>query len=354
MRILISGYYGFDNSGDEAILKSIISDLREINSKIDIVVLSNDIEYTERRYKVKAVDRWNIFRIYKELKNCDGLISGGGSLLQDVTSLRSIIYYTSIIRIAKVLKIPTFIYAQGIGPINKSSSKKRVKKALDKVDYITLRDKESLELLRYIGVNKDVDIVPDPVMGLNIDDIHISKLDLDEYITVSVRTWKNSNIDFAKKIAKACDEISLLNKKIVFVPMQGKNDYNESCKIVDFMEQDAIVADYNMTIEEKIMLIKNSKLMIGMRLHSLIFAAISNTPMIGISYDPKVESFLKLINQKCIGRVDEDWKYEELLELSKYVFKNETSIKKDLEIYSNKLKNDSKETARRAINIFNR
>ena len=90
MRILISGYYGFNNAGDEAILKSIIIALRDVNPTIDIVVLSNDVEHTKKTYNVDAINRWNIFKIYSELRKSDGLISGGGSLLQDVTSSRPI------------------------------------------------------------------------------------------------------------------------------------------------------------------------------------------------------------------------------------------------------------------------
>ena len=119
MKVLISGYYGFYNIGDEAILKSIIEALRNEDPNIDIVVLSNDVEYTKNTYKVNAINRWKLNDIYKELLKCDGFISGGGSLFQDVTSSRSILYYTSIIWLAKFAKKPIFIYAQGIGPIDK-------------------------------------------------------------------------------------------------------------------------------------------------------------------------------------------------------------------------------------------
>ncbi len=116
MRVVISGYYGYHNVGDEAILKSIITALRSQDANIEIVVLSNDIEYTKKTYNVEAINRWNILQIYNELRKSDGLISGGGSLLQDATSNRPIKYYTFIMKIAKFAKKPVFIYAQGIGP----------------------------------------------------------------------------------------------------------------------------------------------------------------------------------------------------------------------------------------------
>src|SRR5699024_10102573 len=153
---------------------------------------SNDVEYTKNTYKVNAINRWKLNEIYKELLKCDGLISGGGSLFQDVTSSRSILYYTGIIWLAKLAKKPIFIYAQGVGTIEKKNNKKIVVRIFNKVDYITHRDKESKVLLNAIGVRKDIDIVPDPVMGFNIEnyEFELPKYYInDDYITVSIRDW---------------------------------------------------------------------------------------------------------------------------------------------------------------------
>ncbi|MBC8630931.1 polysaccharide pyruvyl transferase CsaB [[Eubacterium] tenue] len=355
MRVLISGYYGFNNAGDEAILKSIIIALREVNPTIDIVVLSNDIEHTKKTYNVDAINRWNIFNIYNELRKSDGLISGGGSLLQDVTSSRPVIYYTTIMRLAKLAKKPTFIYAQGVGPINKERSKKIINKVLNNVEYITLRDNESLKLLNEIGIDKPISIVPDPVMGLSIADFNKNKSRQDkESVTISVRDWDKCDEVFLEKIAIVCDKIVELNKKVIFVPMHGEHDYKTSKKVVDMMEQDADIIDHDLDIEEKISYIKDSKLMIGMRLHALIFAATVNTPMIGISYDPKIESFLKLVKQPCIGSVDGEWSPENLFKLSLDILDNNKEVKSDLNKNSNELIKLSKSTANKAIDILNK
>ena len=227
MKVLISGYYGFYNIGDEAILKSIIESLRNADPNIDIVVLSNDVEYTKSTYKVNAINRWKLNDIYKELLKCDGLISGVWILFQDVTSSRSIFYYTGIIWLAKLAKKPFFIYAQGVGPIEKKSNRKIVGKIFNKVDYITLRDKESKFLLNSIGVRKDIEIVPDPVMGFNIENYEF-KIDKyftnNDYITVSIRDWKKNNSKFQKNIALTCDKIVESGINVVFIPMHGQYD----------------------------------------------------------------------------------------------------------------------------------
>ena len=201
MRVLISGYYGFHNIGDEAILKSVIIALRQEKPDIKITVLSNDVEHTKKTYNVDAINRWNIGKIYLELLKSDGLISGGGSLLQDVTSSRPI-YYTLIMKLAKLARKPVFIYAQGVGPISEDKNKKAVKKILNKVNYITLRDKESLDLVKSIGVTKDIEIVPDPVMGFSIEGFESNICDKYnglKYITVSVRDWGKSYNEFPRK-----------------------------------------------------------------------------------------------------------------------------------------------------------
>jgi len=325
MKVLISGYYGFYNIGDEAILKSIIEALRNEDPNIDIVVLSNDVEYTKNTYKVNAINRWKLNEIYKELLKCDGLISGGGSLFQDVTSSRSILYYTGIIWLAKLAKKPIFIYAQGVGPIEKKNNRKIVGRFFNKVDYITLRDKESKVLLNSIGVRKDIDIVPDPVMGFNIEnyEFELPKYYInDDYITVSIRDWKKNNSEFQKNIALTCDKIVESGINVVFVPMHGKYDETVSKQVASLMRHNSTVLSKDLTMEEKMMYIKGSKLMIGMRLHALIFAATVGTPMIGISYDPKIDSYLNLIEQPSIGNVDTEWSPLELTNMALDIISN--------------------------------
>lgn len=357
MRLVISGYYGYHNIGDEAILKSIINSLRVQDPDIKITVLSNDIEHTKKTYNVDAINRWNLPKIYSELTKSDGLISGGGSLLQDATSARPITYYTSIIGLAKMARKPVFIYAQGVGPIDRDFNKKIAGYFLNKSNFITLRDNESLELVRSIGVDKNIDIVPDPVMGFSIEGFDSNICDKYKgrnFVTISVRDWSKAKTDFLGKVAKSCDIIAKSGVEIVFVPMHGEHDEKISKDVVNMMKEKAEVFPGNATIEEKILCIKLSKLIIGMRLHALIFAATVNTPMIGISYDPKIDSFLNLVNQPCIGSVDEEWNPEDLADKANYILENHKLMIEELENNSKKLKDSAMETAKKAIVLFSK
>ncbi|CEN26680.1 polysaccharide pyruvyl transferase CsaB [Paraclostridium sordellii] len=351
MRVVISGYYGFENIGDEAILKSIIEALKEESKDIEITVLSNNPIKTKQTYNVNSINRWRFCEIYKELKISSGLISGGGSLLQDVTSSRSIAYYTFIIGLAKFAKKPVFVYAQGIGPINKSINRKITKYFLNKVEYISLRDRESSNLMKSIGVNKSFEIVPDPVMGLDLrfsEKFNIKK----DYIIISVRDWK-SKVNYLKQIAYVCNYFLDNGIEIKLLPMHEKEDEKTSEKLADMISGNVEILTYDMNIDKRINYIKNAKIMIGMRLHALVFAGNLGTPMIGISYDPKIDSYLKSIKQPCVGNVSDGISSEELIHLSNYILKDYDNVKSELKKNTIKLKKEAKLTANKAINLFN-
>lgn len=320
MHIVISGYYGFDNVGDEAILFSIIKNLRYLDSKINITVLTNDPESTKAMYGVNAVNRWKLKEISNVLKTADGLISGGGSLLQDTTGLKSIPYYTGIMRIAMMHGVPVFVYAQGMGPIHKSFNKWLVSSTLNKATGITVRDESSRQLLIDIGVNKEIIVVPDPVIGLDgslfsttwLRQQHISK----PIVAVSVRDWP-SEINFKERIARALDRLARRNYSIVFVPMHGVHDYKTSMETAALMKNRSFIAPGNISIGEKISIIGQANLLIGMRLHALIFSAITATPFIALSYDPKIDAFASIAEQPVAGHVCEDgWDDKSLTELA--------------------------------------
>jgi len=114
-KILVSGYYGYQNSGDDAILHSICHDIKQLNIESEITVLSNQPHVTMSEYSVNAVDRFNLKKVIKQIKNCDVLVMGGGTLIQDLTSTRSLYYYLGIIWMAKFYKKKVMLYGNGIG-----------------------------------------------------------------------------------------------------------------------------------------------------------------------------------------------------------------------------------------------
>jgi polysaccharide pyruvyl transferase CsaB len=355
MHVVMSGYYGFDNVGDEAILYSIIQALKKVDPSIKITVLSNNPEYTKKTYDVGAVNRWKLKEVSAVLKEADGLISGGGSLLQDQTGMKSIPYYTGIMKIAQWNKKPVFIYAQGMGPINKGISKLIVKKVLEKAHVVTVRDEDSKQLLREIGVKKTIDIVPDPVIGLEPSTFTspwLESQNLQSFITVSVRDWP-STVDYKQKIARSLDKLATKGYQIVFLPMHGEHDDKTSNEIAKMMSQKSTIAPFDASIKEKIAIIGRSDLLIGMRLHSLIFAAITNIPFISISYDPKIDAFSSICSQPVIGHVTEDnWTDEILTNVATEKIQNQQEEKSRLEKIVRPLQTKALSNAKKALDTF--
>ncbi|ASK62137.1 polysaccharide pyruvyl transferase CsaB [Virgibacillus phasianinus] len=309
MHIVLSGYYGFDNVGDEAILYSIIQAMRKVERSVDITVLSHNPGSTMETYHVNAVSRWNFKEISRVMKKADGLVSGGGSLLQDQTGIKSIPYYTGIIKIAQWYQKPVFIYAQGMGPIRSRLNKWIVKRTLNNVDQITVRDSNSKNLLTDIGINKSTSIVPDPVIGLDSSKFTNSWVEQQQIsnpiIAVSVRNWPTA-IPYKEKMASCLDQLVCDGYEIVFVPMHGKYDERASKETAELMTEKSWIAPHDSSIEEKISIIGQSRVLIGMRLHSLIFSSITCTPFVAISYDPKIDAFASICEQTVAGHVKKD------------------------------------------------
>ncbi len=161
-RILISGYYGFDNAGDEAILQSLVTELKRAYSDIDIMVLSANPSKTSHDFNVRSVSRTNIVKLIRAVKNSDILISGGGSLFQDTTSYLNVWYYGGIIMLAFAMKKRVFAFAQGIGPVRSGINKKMLRFIFNRVQNISVRDIRSMRQLKTIGVDRDVSCTIDP------------------------------------------------------------------------------------------------------------------------------------------------------------------------------------------------
>ncbi|MDQ0154258.1 polysaccharide pyruvyl transferase CsaB [Robertmurraya andreesenii] len=355
MRIVLSGYYGFDNVGDEAILYSIIQALREEDAGIKITVLSNQPSKTERVYGVDAVNRWSMKEVFSALKKADGLISGGGSLLQDETGFRSIPYYTGIMKMAQMLGKPVFVYAQGMGPINKGYNRKIVKHILKRTQ-ITVRDQASKNLLTEIGLPNPIDIVPDPVLGISLQSQQSDWWDAQGFegpvLTVSVRDW-SSPVSFKEKIAKSLDQAAGDGATIVFIPMHGEHDDQTSKEVAGMMTATSHIAPYDASIEEKILMIGQSNLLVGMRLHALIFASVVETPFIALSYDPKIDAFAEISGQAVAGHVNETgWDEHSIYQLIANKLEHEQEEIAQLREKILPLRQKAKETALQALEYF--
>ncbi len=359
--VIISGYYGFKNNGDDALLSAIINDLRAQMSDAKICVLSYRPAETSEIYGVDAINRFDIRKIGKEMKGAKLLISGGGSLIQDGTSTRSFLYYLHIMNMAKKRGLMSMLYANGIGPIVHQKNIKRAKKALKKLDLITLRDPDSLNELEKIGIDKEKAILTaDP--AFNIQPAPESKISaiFENYgidgskklAGISVRQWKNHDENFEKCIAQAADYLSAtLGYTPVFINMQYPVDVKAARAIMEHMSEKACMIDANITDTEMLGIISKMDMVIGERLHTLIYAAAMGVPFVGIGYDPKVKSFMDYVGQTSY--IDANSVSFDALEKSiSFCIENKDEISNNLAEKTAEMQKLAKDTSRFAYELI--
>ena len=163
--ILLSGYYGFGNVGDEAVLAAICDQLRQQLPGVRLAALTSNTSSTHRYQGIKGYDRWNRKTVKQAVRSCGMMVFGGGSLLQDVTSLKSLLYYVLQFYLAKRYRKPIMVYCQGLGPLRTGLGRRLAKWALNQADVIAWRDQGSLALAKEIGVTKEMQVFCDPVLA---------------------------------------------------------------------------------------------------------------------------------------------------------------------------------------------
>jgi len=313
-RLLVSGYYGFNNAGDEAILDAFVQSVRDLPGSVELTILSNTPAETEKKHGVPAVYRFNIFSVLRAVRRADVLVSGGGSLLQDKSSTRSIIYYLSIIRLAKLFGKPVMLYANGIGPVSKPSNRRRVRRVVSRADIVTLREESSLTELVSMGVKgPELHVTADPIFLLSDADeagaaeaLRRAGVPGDKpLIGLSVRTLRTGS-DFVAQMARFGDLVTeILGCHVVFIAMQRPYDVNVSRAIIERMTHPAYLLGNDLTPEALIGACGRMELVVAMRLHTMLFAAKAGTPVLGLVCDPKIAYFIEKLNMPSGGAVED-------------------------------------------------
>lgn len=294
-KVTVSGYYGFDNFGDEAILQVLISNLKEINA--DITVISHNPQKTSQTYDVKTVYTYNIFEIINKINLTDVVISGGGSLLQDVTSIRSLLYYLFIIFWAVLCCKRLIIFAQGIGPVNNKFARCLTKNLLKRACLITVRDERSKKLLNEWGI--DSILVDDPVWGIKL------KRSLPKgKVGIQLRDWKYMSDEFFLNLVRQVAE-EFSDKEICIYSLQDKQDKEICLRFESYLhlENPKVKTKifYGMDVNEIIESMRNLEYLIAMRYHALMIGLKYGVKTLAINYDPKVETLANYAKIPCIN-----------------------------------------------------
>ena len=320
--VLIAGYYGFGNVGDEAILSAILMDFKKQRKNLDFIVVSSNPKLTEVEHGVRSVDWKNINGLLDATRESDLVILGGGGIFQDYWGLPKdthltqfhwgITYYSSIGFLAHLYKKPFMIYSVGVGPLFSEDGKYWTRLTFELADVATVRDPESHALLVSLGIPPDqVLIKSDPGLSLKPNEKEAivifdeTGIDLHErpVLGVCLRNWivGEKSISWKQELALALDKFTEKNNfQVIFIPFQTvehelENDHTVALEVIDMMnmkDRAQIIPSIH-SAEVTAGLISHCQILVGMRLHSLIFAVSSGVPTVALSYDLKVENLMK-------------------------------------------------------------
>jgi len=331
-RVGITGSYGGLNLGDEAILQSMIAQLRKDLPRVEITVFSRDAEDTKHRHQVERavpVRKLSLTEIVPEVERLDLLLLGGGGLLYDADART----YLREVTLAREKNIPVMVYAIGAGPLADAAVQAAVREALSGVQVVTVREKSAQRVLEEAGLRREVTVTADPALLLRPEPLprgilkHEGLEGRRRLIGMSVREPGVAAPDLDPKVyhallANAADfMVDRWSANVVFVPMERSVlDTQHSHAVIAGMlrPQRATVLKGKYTPGQMLSWMKRFDFALGMRLHFLIFAAIQGTPFVALPYASKVSGFLEalglpvppinLVNAgRLLAYLDESW-----------------------------------------------
>ena len=309
--VVICGAYGMGNSGDEAILDAIVAEMRAIDPLMPLTVMTRDPAGASARLGLTAVHTFNFPRVLAVMRRRALYINGGGSLIQDVTSRRSLWYYLFTLRAAKRLGCKVMMYGCGIGPVKRPGGVERTRRVLNScVDAITLREPDSIEELARFGVTKpEIILASDPALTLPSAPAEEVDAALEaagaapkgKYICFALRLWPGFGEKAGVFAAAARHAHEAYGLTPVFLPINHLDDGQAAALVAEKLgDTPHVLLPGPMSSALVIGLMSRMQVVVSMRLHGLIFAAGQGVPLIGVSYDPKVTAFLRCVDAGCV------------------------------------------------------
>jgi polysaccharide pyruvyl transferase CsaB len=299
--LLLSGYWGFGNFGDEAILRVMVDDWRRRRPDDSLTVLSATPQQTAVAYGVRALIRseWRV--VTDAVRASDVVVSGGGGLLQTATSLRSLMYYAGIIREAQASNRAAAIFAQGIGPLD-FLGKQIVRRTCCDIELACVRDEASATLLRGLIPRVDVRLTADPVLLANPAASPASEAMLareglrdvrGDLVAVVVR-----HAPFFERIlpliAALVDRLSVRHgAHVVLLPLQAPDDADAATQVIRRCKSAPVLLTGGYDLPGMAAILGRCSAVVSMRLHALILAATLAVPFIAVPYDPKVGALMQ-------------------------------------------------------------
>lgn len=339
--ILLCGNYGGVNVGDECILRAFIQRIKVLFPREELVVMSYNPEQTSRVFGVRSVlllpfglrsffrgiSQWNVFQTLKAYTSCKVFILGGGGLFTD-ENFFAVFLWAFHVFVAFLFRKPVYFYGQSIGPLNTFFTRFILKRLFRFISFFSVRDRESKELLRVLGVQGHVDVAPDPIFSLTSDQSILKDafqnisfqygLKNKSYVVVVLRPWIKKVSNFENIMARIVDHLYLKNGlKFIFVPFQifREDDRSTLNKVFTHIKnkksvQFFVFSPHSSDYYKLFSLFQHAHFIIGMRLHSLMLSSLFSVPYIPLMYSSKVKSFVDTTPMKNFGIPLEKLTYE--------------------------------------------
>jgi polysaccharide pyruvyl transferase CsaB len=303
MRVVLSGYYGFGNVGDEAVLAGMLQQLRVRLPEAHLVVVSGDPSQTRCLHGVDAVPRGGA--ALRAMTGADLFISGGGSLIQDATSARSAAYYLAELAAASVLARRTMLYAAGVGPLRRLWVRRLTAAVLSRVDALVVRDDDSRQLLHSLGVRRPVDVAADPAFALTaapceeVADVFAAFPR--PRIGLVLRPWRSD-----AHLASVVEAVGRLARdrgaRVVALAFHPAVDLRVCVPVARAVGGPVLAG---LTPRAMLAAVGETDLLVGMRLHGIVAAVMQGVAAVGLAYDPKVGALFARVGLPYVLSLDE-------------------------------------------------
>lgn len=296
--ILVCGYYGFGNLGDEAVLAGLVYGLRQAGYAGGITAMSAAPALTEREHGVASLLRTHLPAVWQALRQAQVFVLGGGSLLQDTTSARSIVYYLGMHTLARWAGCRLAWIGQGIGPLHRGWARRWTAQAARQAATVVVRDALSAQLLRQLGVpqvQQGADLsfllpAADTTRGWQI----LRRFGVEQGETIvafAPRPWASETTSLVELLRQLAREVhGRWGARVLLLPMQLSRD-RALVREIAAGAPESVVLSEPLRVQEVQAVLSCCRLVVGMRLHALMLSAASGVPALAMSYDPKVRAF---------------------------------------------------------------
>lgn len=338
---MVSGYYGRNNFGDNLTLNRLMDHLKNYRG----TVLTCDKGYTDVPPRVKMVHRFDLFTIRRLMKKTKVFLFGSGSILQDATSNRSIFYYYFIMKMALHYNCKTMLYANGIGPISNPKNRKSIARILEKIDLVTIRDRDSIELMQQLKPGRPAYLTQDDAFSYDVSAVSPLPLenDIGEKTVVGVN-FKLGPQDETRivEIAGALDTLAKEHQLYyLLIPYHLSQDLEPLRKLHELLPK---ITELSTATYDPDMLIRYAaccKFQIVERLHGQIVASMLGQPFLPINYDPKTKAFAAQTQMTPYLMDHEQLSQNTLIEKFNTVIQNQSVIEEKLKAFYKKAVEDA-------------